>query len=279
MSITLSDLTYRLAKALNIVSEGTATSGSQTTIGDNVERIAEADDYWIGGTAWILYDAGGAGAAPQGEYAYISDSVQSTGVITLRSPGFTVAVAAGDKYALGRKRYPLQLLIQKINEAFGVVEKTDTTTIAIVDGQLEYSLPADVYDLKEVWLQTDLDANNWQRVYDYDVQKSATGTANKLVFRSQFLAGYSVKVVYSTYHQTLRAYTDKLDDSIHADKIVWNAAVGCLLWRKSRVGDSDTSVNDLLNFYQNLAAKKESEAQQLISKRSSKTIHPVFRNR
>ena len=278
MSITLFDLTYRTARALGTVSEGVATSGSATTIGDNVERITEADDYWIGGSAWVLYDAGGAGAAPQGEYGYISDSVQVTGVITLRT-ALTVAVAPGDKYALGRKRYPLQLMIQKINEAFGVIEKTDITTITIGSQQLEYSLPSDVLDLKEVWLQTDQTANNWQRVFDYAAQKSATGTANKLTFSRQLSAGYKVKLVYTTYHQNLRIATDKLDDSIHPDTIVWKAAVGCLLWRKARVGDSDTSVNDLLNFYQNMLQKVESETQQDIPKRSSKHIHPIFRDR
>lgn len=277
MGKTLFDLTYELARLLGIVSEGILTGGSTTTLIDTVAR-AEADDYWNGGTAWITYDAGGAGVAPQGEYGYISDFVQSTATLTLRSD-LTAAVAAGDRYALGRKRYPLELLIQKINEAFGVIEKTDTTTIAIVDQQLEYSLPSDLLELRQVYIQGDTTVNDWQLVTDYGVQKSATGTANKVIFKRQFSAGLLGKLVYTAYHGTLRVATDKLDDSIHIDKIIYNAAVGCLLWRKARVGDSDLSVNDLLNYYQNLANAKNDEFAQVLPRKAAKTIHPLFPSR
>lgn len=277
MGKTLFDLTYELARLLGIVSEGILTGGSTTTLIDTVAR-AEADDYWNGGTAWITYDAGGQGAAPQGEYGYISDFVQSTATLTLRS-ALSAAVASGDRYALGRKRYPLELLIQKINEAFGVIEKTDVTTVAVADQTLEYSLPSDVLDLKQVWIQSDTVVNDWQIITDFSVQKSATGSANKLIFKRQFTAGLAVKLVYVGYHQTLRIATDKLDDSYHIDRIIYNAAVGCLLWRKARVGDSDLSVNDLLNYYQNLASQKNEEFKQVLPRKTAKTIHPIFQSR
>ena len=274
MSKTLFDLTLDLARLLETVSEGLATGGSTTTIADSVERT-EADDYWNGGSAWITYDAGGLGAAPQGEYGYVSDFVQSTGTITLRT-ALTTAVASGDRYAIATPRYPLQLLIQKVNETLDVIEKTDTTTITIASSTLEYTLPTDCRELKQVWLQTDADVNDWQQVHDWYVQKSATGSANKLVFRRQHTAGYAVKLVYEPYHAYLRIATDKLDDGINARQVVHDAAVRCVLWRKAKVGDSDLSVNDLLNFYQNLAATVRQEAPATRPKRKAKTIHPVF---
>ena len=273
MAKTLFDCTYQLARHLGILSEGVATNGSTTTIVDTVERV-EADDLWNGGTAWITYDAGGAGAAPQGEYSYISDFVQSTGTITLRST-LTAAVAANDRYGVARPRYPLQILIQKINEAVGgVIEKTDTSTVVIAADQTEYSLPANVLDLKQVWIAADDDtnANGWQKLYDYDVEKSVTGTADKLIFSHQYLADTAIKLVYLTYHDTLRLSTDKLDDSIHIMKVIANAAVGCLIWRKAKVGESDTSINDMLNFYQNLAAQYNAEFASTLPKKSAKTI-------
>ncbi len=274
MSKTLFDLTYELARLLGVTAEGTATGGSTTTIADSVER-GEANDYWNNGTAWILYDAAGAGAAPQGEYSFISDFALSGGVITLRST-LTAAVASGDRYAISAQRYPLQLLIQKINESFGVLEKIDTTTVVIAGDQLLYSLPADVLDLKQVWVQPDTSSDSWEPVYDWGTQKSATGTANKILFSRQFTAGLAVKLVYLTYHQTLRAATDKLDESIHVNRIIYNAAVKCLLWYKAKVGDSDTSVNDLLNIYQPMAQAMNTEFAQHLPKKSAKTIHPVF---
>lgn len=276
MSKTLFDITLSLARCLGVLSEGIATGGSTTTIADTVERL-EADDFWNGGSAWITYDAAGAGAAPQGEYGYISDFANTGGIVTLRS-ALTTAVAAGDRYAIATPRYPLQLLIQKANETFGVIEKADTTTITTATQQTEYSLPADVLELKQVWIQTndDADDNGWEQIYDWETLKSETGTANKVRFMRQFDDGYSVKLVYLTYHQVLRVATDKLDDSIHINKVIWNAAVGCLLWRKAKVGESDSSVNELLNYYQAKAQEINQEFSQRLPKKSAKTIHLTF---
>ena len=277
MGKTLFDCTYELARALGVVSEGVATGGSTTTILDTVERT-EADDYWNGGAAWILYDAGGLGAAPQGEYSFVSDFATSGGTVTLRST-LTAAVAPNDRYAIAGLRYPLHLLIQKINETFGVIEKTDITTVDFAAEQTEYSLPSDVLELKQVYIQTvtdDTDDNRWEKIYDWDVQKSATGTANKIIFHRQFDSSVVAKLVYLTYHAKLQIATDKLDDSIHINKVVYNAAVGCLLWRKAKVGESDLTVNDLLNYYQNLANQTNAEHAMTLPQRSAKTIHPIF---
>ena len=97
--LTLFDLTYKVARHLGVLTEGVATGGSATTIVDNPYR-SEADDYWLYGSAWIVYDAGGAGASPQGKYARISDSISTTWTITIGT--VTDAVAAGDRYALSR---------------------------------------------------------------------------------------------------------------------------------------------------------------------------------
>jgi hypothetical protein len=277
MGKTLFDCTYQLARALGGVAEGVATGGSATTIADTVERIEE-NDFWNGGTAWILYDAGGLGASPQGKYSFISDFATSGGVITLRDT-VTDSVAAGDRYAIAGIRYPLQLLIQKVNETFGVIEKVDTSTVTLANDQREYSLPSDVLDLKEVYIQTNADSsddNGWEKIYDWDTQKSATGTANKLILMRQFVSGYAVKLRYLTYHAKLQVATDKLDDSIHINKVVYNAAVGCLLWRKAKVGESDLTVNDLLNYYQRLAEQTNQEHAMHLPRKSAKTIHPAL---
>src|SRR5574341_992969 len=273
MSKTLFDLTLDLARLLETVSEGVATGGDADTLLDRVERL-EADDYWNGGTVWITYDAGGAGAAPQGEYGYVSDFFQTGGNVSIRT-ALSAAIAASDRYAIATLRYPLQLLIQKVNETLDVIEKTDTTTITIASSQLEYTLPTDCRELKQVWLQTDADVNDWQQVHDWYKQKSATGSADKLVFRRQHVAGYAVKLVYEPYHAYLRIATDKLDDGISSRQVIHDAAVRCVLWRKAKVGNSDLSVNDLLNFYQNLASQVRQEAPATRPKRKAKTIHPV----
>jgi hypothetical protein len=133
-------------------------------------------------------------------------------------------------------------------------------------------------DLKQVFTSDadDTDDNNWQQVFDWTVEKSATGTANKLIFMRQFSTSTIVKLVYTGYHAKLQAATDKLDDSFHVNRVIYNAAVGCLLWYKAKVGDSDMSVNDLLNYYQPMASQMNTDFMQRLPKRSVKTIHPVF---
>lgn len=276
MSKTLFDITYQLARSLGVVKEGVATGGSTSTIADTNDRT-EADDYFNSGTAWVLYDSAGAGAAPQGEYSVISDFANTGGVVSLRST-LTAAVASGDRYAVANKRYPLHLLVQKVNETFGVIEKTDTSSITTANEQQEYSLPSGVVEVKQAFLQTnsDSDANLWEKLYDWYIEKSDTGTADKIIFDRQFDASYSIKLVYLTYPNTLRVASDKLDDSIHVNKVVWNAAVNCLLWRKSKVGESDPTINELLNYYQGLAAQINAEHAMRLPRRHARTLRLTF---
>ena len=273
---TLFDLTYKLARLLKIVEEGTATGGSTTTLIDTVERT-EDNDYWLGGTVFIKHDSAGAGAAPEKEYSYVTGNVSSTGVVSLRST-LTAAIAAGDEYAIAKPRYPLNQLIQAINEVLGRVDKVDITTVEIADMQTEYNLPTDLLSLKQVWIATDsdADANLWQRVYDWDMQRTAVGTADKLIFMRQMASGYAVKLVYTSTHSVLRVATDKLDESVTENHVIYNAAVACLLWRKAKVGDSDETVDDLLNYYQNKAAQMDLEYNQEIPKKTAKTINLVM---
>jgi hypothetical protein len=274
----LFDLTYQLAVSLGVVNEGTATGGSTTTLIDTVE-LTQADDFWNLGTVWVTYDAAGAGAAPQGEYSVISDFTASSDTVALRST-LTAAIAAGDRYAIGRPRYPLSLLTSRINEVLRQIpiQKDDTSTVAIAADQTEYSLPADVWDLKEVWVQSSDDTNDTQpeRIYDWTVKKSATGTANVLMLGRQFTADTLLHLKYLTDHQTLRAATDKLDTTIHVNRVVYNAVVGCLLWRKAKIGQLDENENQLLNYFQSLATEMNNRFAVSYPKKSAKTIHLTF---
>jgi hypothetical protein len=274
----LFDLTYQLAVALGVVNEGTATGGSTTSLVDTVELI-QADDFWNKGTVWVTYDAGGAGAAPQGEYSVITAFTASSDTATLRST-LTAAIAVGDKYAIARPRYPLALLTSKINEVLRTIpiQKDDISTVTIAADQLEYSLPADVWDLKQVWVHTDDDTNATQpvQIFDWSVKKSATGTANVLMLERQFATDTLLTLKYLTDHQTLRASTDKLDTTIHVNRVIYNAVVGCLLWRKAKIGQLDENENQLLNYFQSLATEMNNRFAVSYPKKSAKTIHLTF---
>ena len=250
MTTTLSNITYAVASALGIVVEGTATGGSTTSIVDSI-NLTQADNYWRYGTAWILYDAGGLHASPEGKFAAISASTNSATSVTIAT--VTDAVAAGDRYAVGRKRYPLGKLTEKVNEALrslGAIEMTDTTTLDTASNTVEYTLPVGAnHDLRQVWLngasgETDIQLEGWS------IEKSATGSGNLLALPLTLDAGSDIKLVYTGPHAELQVYSDKLDDSINPQLVVCKAAIGCLLWRRQRIGDDDGELTQQLNHFQ-----------------------------
>lgn len=245
MTTTLFDLTLAVARELGILQEGTASGGSTTTIVDSTERT-EANDYWNLGTAWITYDAGGAGAAPQGQFSVITDHVSSTYTMTLRTT-LTAAVASGDRYACCRVAEGgvswLSQIIGKINTALmdvGPVPQTNITQITVADDQTEYTLSTAMgRDLREVWVASDTDTNDyqWRKVYNWRVQQHSTaGTADTLIFPYQPQTGYAVKLVYAALHPDLAIYSDYLSDHVAKERVVYPAVLECYRYRKGITG-------------------------------------------
>lgn len=97
--LTLADLLRNVIKELGLGTYGTATGGSATTLIDTNELLSTQynSNQWVGGWLQIVRDAGGAGAAPEGESRPITTYAPATGTITV-NPGFSVAPAAGDSY-------------------------------------------------------------------------------------------------------------------------------------------------------------------------------------
>lgn len=93
MSFTMLQLRQELAKSLDSLVQATATAGSTTTLTDLVDLARYPDDHFIGADLYITDTTDD--LAPKGEVRYISDSVQSTGVLTVDAV-FTATVGAGD---------------------------------------------------------------------------------------------------------------------------------------------------------------------------------------
>ena len=243
MTETLFTLTYKVARELGIVTEGIATGGSTSTIVDTNDRTEEAD-YWNKGSAWIINDAAGAGAAPQGEYSVIDDST-AAGTLTLRST-LTAAVAAGDRYAVCRKfggtTAWLDIIKSKVNQALidlGRVPYVDVTTLTTASQQTEYTLPiASKHDLRTVHIQknSDLNDNQWEEVLNWGVEQSDPGVAPTLVLPCQYDAGYVLRLVYLAPHPELYAASDPLSEFVPAERVITPAALACLREIKARTG-------------------------------------------
>lgn len=256
MTYTLADLTYQLAIELGIVEEGVATGGSVSTIIDTNDRDEE-EHYWVGGTAWILKDAAGAGAAPEGEYSAVSGYSQSAQTVTLRDNA-TAAVASGDVYALAKKRFPLSILIQSVNRALrdlGTIPVTDTS-LTTATQKTEYTLPiAANLDLRQVWLQTynDSDDNQWIELYNWEIERSATGSADKLIFDTQPDFPYTLKLIYMDNHPKMHDYDDKLSETVHWERIIYRAAAQAHNWYRQKTRSNEKYLVEDIQYYRDYA--------------------------
>jgi hypothetical protein len=208
--------------------------------------LSQEDDFWNGGTAWLL--AGGNGVGNQ--MARVSDFTASSDTLTLTD---TLATAAADltSYAVAGKRYSLMELIAAVNEAvysLGKIIYTRTADLPTAAAQTEYSLveQTDTADLPvvidaeaellEVWFQGDTgdaDSNLWYRAdIPWYVQKSNIGTMNVLVFEWQPTSVIALKLVLKGQHPYLfqfgvRAHTE-LDQGVPFQLVTARAAFNLL---------------------------------------------------
>jgi hypothetical protein len=238
MSITLFDLVYRCMVELGTVRTGVATGGSPTTIIDTNGLKLVENDYYNEGTLFILADAGGAVDISK-LYSTIKDYNSATKTATVYT-GFATAITADDRYAIANRRYPLDMLKQKINNVLYMggdipVEDQSLTTVA---NQLEYTLPDGVAatDLRQVLVATTTTANapHWRPVVNWDVEYADAGSIGKLCLEYELPAGYTLALKYATPHGELSDATDTLHDAIHGDRVVYQACADALRWYKDK---------------------------------------------
>jgi hypothetical protein len=244
---TLFDIAYRVARELSIVHEGTATSGSTTTTVDNIflkDRFP--DDHFKAGTIFIIYVASHVPfpphAPPEREWARITDFAESTGMVT--HVALTAAVGAGDRYAVCNPEYTIDTIIQNTNAILSELEipNVDISTIDTAENTTEYTLPTGVLDQNvKVWIQrsTVTNQNLWIEYHDWYIAETVTGTAKKLIFRHQPPEPWDVKLEYWLPHPALYLNTEKLAESLNINRIVAEAALKCLLWKKAQKAQDD----------------------------------------
>lgn len=273
MTTTLFDLTYQVAREITTVREGTASGGSSTTIVDAVRT--EPNDYWNSGVAWIVYVP--AAAAPEGQFSIINDFDQTSYTITLNTT-LTGNVINLSRYAISNRMFPLDILRQCVNRALfdlGKVPTTDITTVDTATNQTEYDLPIGAnLDLREVWLEMNVDDDDdyrWRKQYNWYVQRTAIGTADKLVLPYQWPSDREVKLVYVAPHDEMNLYSDKLSESIPPERIVYRAAYHALRWYWKR-NPRETAAEDDMNRYENIAIKYEIDSPIKIPQRTGKIV-------
>jgi len=276
MAFTLGNAVRDVLTELGQLNEGVATGGSTASVIDT--GLGGSDDDWNGGTVLITRDAGGAGAAPEGEFAIVTDYTGSTtGLISVATGGFTAAPAAGDIYGVCTSYYPLRQIIRSVNRALmslGDVPQVDTTTLETASGQTEYSA-AVAWKRRppfRVDIQTndDSDDNLWETIYDWEYVPAAANTAGKLVLKRQPSTGYYLRVWFADRHATVNAHSDVIYEGFQPELVVWKSIYHMLVWQHGRSQGSDASVAQMLSKAEQMLGKLES---------SSPTWYPPQRSR
>lgn len=232
---TLFDIVLALADELGIMQYGTATGGSTSTLVDS--GLGGDDATWKGGTAFLTYDAGGASAAPEGQYAEVTAYTASSGTLTT---SWTVAPASGDYYGLAGKDWTIDDLRGAVNRALvdmGPVPQIDSS-LTVAAGQTEYTLPAAARGdrVRRVYLHQYSDSDDPR-----PMELTNWRTENTLlIFRDQPPALDTLDVIYMAPHAALNVYSDSLSVYVPLRRLVVEAAFHAMRNRVRQGADRET---------------------------------------
>jgi len=253
MAFTLSDTLQALYKQLGQLNVSIATGGSATTVIDTKQIGLHRDNSWKDGAVFIIRDAAGASASPEGKFERVSAYVNSTGTFTFAT--LTDAIASGDTFGFVSSYYPIYQMIQSVNDglrSLGDMEFNDTTTLDTIDGDTEYSAAIAWKRTRppKFWIQGrtgDAADNQWQEVTDYQWEPAIAGSAGRLILNFYPIGSRDVKVRYKDKHGVVNAYNDPIDERITPKLVVAAAMVEALQWQNSRVQGADSYLLQLLN--------------------------------
>ena len=222
---------------------GLATGGSSTTLVDS--GLGGSDDDWNGGTV-LITEADG--AAPEGEFAEITDYATGTGTLTFSSSGInglSSAPAAADEYALASSKYKPDKMRGVINRALSKLDVPNVDeSLTTAANTKEYTCPAAARQgLRRVFIAQVSTANNegWVEMTNWRLE----GT--QLIFRSQPVTSKTIKLVYMGPHTRLAAYSDTLNAFVPINRIVAEAYFLADVERIRRKGGRSVSMKRKLD--------------------------------
>jgi hypothetical protein len=216
----------------------TATGGSATTFVNSAWGDMESPpetDAFKGMVAFVVQDAGGAGASPEGKWGKISAYADSTYTGTI--PTVTDSIASGDRIMIASQNsFPIDQIIFCVNRALenlGTIELVDTS-LTTGASQTEYALPLALKTKKPlaVYYQgttNDSNNNNWIPVSGWRMEGSTPGTTGTL-YLPQLPADRTLRIVYDGIHPVVSSYNSYVSESIHPKVAVAASILEVLSW-------------------------------------------------
>jgi hypothetical protein len=234
---------------------GTATGGGATGLIDTTNRT-EPDDYWNGGTIFIL---SASGAAPEGDMLTVTDFVNSSSEI--ETAGFSAGVQVDDRYAVAEAHYPLDALMDAVNLAIKQHRYIyEDQSLTVVADQTEYDLPSGVQmgRINEVYVQTNVDSNDnrWRKVGEWWTHDD--GTDQKLIIPQGLTASRTLRIDYQIIHTDFDAGDDAIYDILEPKYVIYRAAEFMLLYQMHD-GDEWPHLEERINYFMAKADAYEQE--------------------
>ncbi len=254
MALIVSDIVYRTGVELGAVYEGTSTTtGTTTTIIDS-NGLTQPDDYWNGSHVIILDSST---TTIEKVIKRITDYALTTHTLTTEE--FSAAVPSGTRYAILKKRFPLDNVIQAINQAlreYGNIPLVDTSLTSTTG--IEYTLPSGVgANLKQVWMKSgDDDDDSWIEIHNWRVENNLSTNTNTLIFPTPLDNGYQLKLVYLGEHSQVTSYSDEINAVFGEEQIkgiVYRTAANVLNWRKNASQSVDPVLLTMIQSYESKA--------------------------
>lgn len=219
---TLREIIYQVGVVLGeAIERGNASAGSATSITCTpvFQSTLRQNNFWKGHWVLITQDAGGAGAAPEGQEALIASDVASTGVVTLDRT-LTAAVASGDEFIVSAYMRPSEM-IRCINRAREGMKALRTTDYAQYSTEDRYLAPVGVKaktDLYSIAGIQDLGTDT-NTIAEGDVLHETWEEDGQVYFRvpAGDYAGYPIlRLTYEVSYADLEGDLEDMGDTTYA---------------------------------------------------------------
>jgi hypothetical protein len=240
-------------KLLGGLRTGVASAGSKTSLTDTLLRL-EDDDYWNGGTIWIL---NATGVNPEDEFAMITDF--ASGVFNFNT--LTAVVANGHRYAASEAKFPYDILMDAVNLAISQYRypRIDTS-LTVVSAQTEYTLPSDVQHgrLREVYVSTQADSDDRRFIKVGEWWTVDNGSGQLLIIPPNLETGATLRLDYDLVHTDFDEGTDTIYEILEPKYIIYRAAEFMLL-QQMYDGDEWPYLEERMNYFIDKADRYEAE--------------------
>jgi len=232
--------------------ENVATGGSATTVVDS--KLAGSDDDWNNGTVIITRDSAGAAAAPEGEFALVTDYASGTGTITVAASALSAAPASGDNYGVATNYYPMVQVVRAINrglQMMGDIPQVDLATLTTASNQTEYaaSLAWKRHPPFRIDMQGKLSDTNdykWHKMSDWEYTPATAGNTG-LIILPQLVTGRLLRIWFEDAHAAVNDFDDVIYEGFFPEMVLRETVYNLLLWKNGETGGADASVINMLN--------------------------------